>query len=213
MINWAYISKYHSVHFIYYLSFISQLHGGKYRNDIVAESQSASYWRVVPPLDVVFQVLLAVHRVMCHAASQMTRSLKDTGFSKSAFYVRVCGDSPSLVALVGRHICEFLRPSPPNVRNSILVWRSYLRWWIQRFLWGYGCWHYDDSWSGAQHCRQKQQETSQLSVLRYTVAAVLHLLFTDLTFLWRNCSSLRKAIYVKGDIALSLGACTCQGIH
>lgn len=76
---------------------------------------------MIPPLDIVFQVLLEVHRVMCHAASQLTRSLKDTGFVKSAFYVRVCGDSPSLVALVGRHICEFLRLSPPNVRNSTLV--------------------------------------------------------------------------------------------
>lgn len=95
---------------------------GKYRNDIVAEGQSSSYWRVVPPLDVVVQVLLAVHRVMYHAASQLTRSLKVTGFVKSAFFVRVCSDSPSLVALVGRHICEFLRPSPPNVRNSTLVW-------------------------------------------------------------------------------------------
>lgn len=90
----------------------------------MAEGQSSSYWRVVPPWDVVVQVLLAVHRVMYHAASPLTRSLKVTGFVKSAFFqsLRVCSDSPSLVALVGRHICEFLRPSPPNVRNSTLVW-------------------------------------------------------------------------------------------
>lgn len=186
---------------------------GKYPNDIVAEVQSSSYWRVVPPLDVVVQVLLAVPRVMYHAASQLTRSLKVTGFVKSAFFVRVCSDSPSLVALVGRHICEFFRPSPPNVRNSTLVWcctdesKGSSEVMVVGTLMIHGQEHSTVGRSGMRH------ETSQLGVLRYPVTAVLHLLFTDLTFPWRNYSSLRKAIYVKGDIALSLGACTCQGIH
>jgi hypothetical protein len=40
---------------------------------------------------------------------------------------------------------------------------------------------------------------------------VIHRFF--FTFLWYNYSSLRKATYVKGDIALSLGTCICQGLH
>lgn len=70
-----------------------------------------------------------------------------------------------------------------------------------------------ETYIGTQYGEQRGQEPSQLSVPRYTVAATLHLLFTDLTFLWRNYSSLREATYVKGDIARSLGACTCQGTH